>query len=313
MTDCSLWLRKKILRVWLLWNTPRKGIYSPLCYLPWLLGLNVSSSRLPRLLSSAQGMTFWPLLPSATYGYHHCLVTDEATDAVLPSEGQWQRPRNFSRYFITLAHSLYSISKLTLNDSGIGLMMAKALALNGASKVYIIGRREAVLQAAAKESPHNNIIPLVGDVTSKEALSSIVSKIKSEVGYINVLIANSGILGPQPSSKITPETTLKDFQKSMWDIGFEEYSNTFAVNASAVFYSVIAFLELLDEGNRRGNVEQKSQVIATSSIAGFNRKVTGGYAYGPSKAATTHIMKQLATGLVPYGIRANVLAPGCKY
>jgi NAD(P)-dependent dehydrogenase (short-subunit alcohol dehydrogenase family) len=37
-----------------------------------------------------------------------------------------------------------------------------------------------------------------------------------------------------------------------------------------------------------------------------------GFAYSGSKAATVHIMKQFATKLVPYEIRANVIAPGCK-
>lgn len=31
-------------------------------------------------------------------------------------------------------------------------------------------------------------------------------------------------------------------------------------------------------GNKHGNVEQKSQVVATSSIGGFNKQNTGGYA-----------------------------------
>lgn len=46
-------------------------------------------------------------------------------------------------------------------------MMTKALALNGVNKVYIIGRRKEVIEAAAKESSQGNIIPIVGDVTSK--------------------------------------------------------------------------------------------------------------------------------------------------
>lgn len=37
-----------------------------------------------------------------------------------------------------------------------------------------------------------------------------------------------------------------------------------------------------------------------------------GYAYAGSKAAAVHIMKALATTLVPYDIRSNVLAPGRK-
>jgi len=82
------------------------------------------------------------------------------------------------------------------------------------------------------------------------------------------------------------------------------------LNTVAVWYTVVAFLGLLDAGNKNANVEQKSQVIATSSIGGFNRNVPGGFAYGQSKAATTHMMKQLATNLAPLGIRSNILAPG---
>lgn len=192
-------------------------------------------------------------------------------------------------------------------------MMARALALNGAHKVYIIGRRKEVLEAAAASVPTSNIIPLVGDVTSKEALSSLVAAITSEVGYINVLIANSGILGPQKSLPITGESSIADFQRAYGETSFEDYAATFELNTVAVWFTVMAFLGLLDEGNKRGNVEQKSQVIATSSIGGFNRNVPGGFAYGQSKAATTHLMKQLATQLAPFGIRSNILAPGCEF
>tara|TARA_R110002060_G_scaffold24260_1_gene32989 strand:- start:784 stop:1530 length:747 start_codon:yes stop_codon:yes gene_type:complete len=191
-------------------------------------------------------------------------------------------------------------------------MMARALALNGAHKVYIIGRRKEVLDKAAHSVNTNNIIPLVGDVTSKETLSFLVSTIKAEVGYINVLVANSGILGPQKSMPLTAESSIADFQKAYGEASFEDYASTFELNTVAVWFTVVAFLELLDEGNKKGNVEQKSQVIATSSIGGFNRAVPGGFAYGQSKAATTHLMKQLATGLAPFGIRSNTLAPGCK-
>ena len=204
------------------------------------------------------------------------------------------------------------VAVITGGSSGIGAMMAKTLALNGAKKVYIVGRRKSMLEDTAKESPHGNIIPLVGDVTRKEDLKSIAAHIENDVGYINVLIANSGIAGPQ-SLGVTPETSLKDFQAKLWEQENGAYNETFTVNVSAVFFTVVAFLGLLDEGNKKGNVEQKSQVIATSSIAGFNRNVPGGFAYGQSKAAVTLLMKQLATQLVPYDIRANIIAPGRKF
>ena len=205
----------------------------------------------------------------------------------------------------------YDEPLLTFLNAGIGFMIAKALALNGAHKVYIIGRRKENLETAAKESPYNNIVPIQGDVTSKESLSSIVAHIQQEIGYINVLIANSGIGGPQEGSSATrPDLSLEEFQSKLWSTSFEDYTQTFAVNASSVFFSIVAFLGLLHAGNEKGNVVQKSQVIVTSSIGGYNRNVPGGYAYGQSKAAATHLVKQMATNLVPYEIRANALAPG---
>jgi len=213
------------------------------------------------------------------------------------------------------AGNLFNVNGLVVvitgGGTGIGLMMARALALNRAHKVYIIGRRKDVLEKASQSVPTSNIIPLVGDVTSKTSLSSIVSTIEAETGYINVLIANSGILGPQSATPITPSTSVAEWQKAFWDsTSTEQYTETFAVNTTGVWFSVVAFLGLLDEGNKKGNVVQASQVIATSSIAGFNRSTPGGFAYGQSKAATTHMIKQLATGLVPFGIRSNAIAPG---
>jgi len=77
---------------------------------------------------------------------------------------------------------------ITGGGTGIGLMMTKAFANNGAAKVYIVGRRREKLDEAAKVSPHGNIIPVVGDVTSKESLCEIAEQIKKEVGYVNLLI-----------------------------------------------------------------------------------------------------------------------------
>jgi NAD(P)-dependent dehydrogenase (short-subunit alcohol dehydrogenase family) len=196
--------------------------------------------------------------------------------------------------------------------AGIGLLMARALALNGAHKVYILGRRKEVLERAAASVPTNTIIPIVADVTSKEALASAVSTITSEVGYINVLVANSGCSGPQAATPITATSTIADFQKAWGEASFEDYDETFRLNVVAAWFTVVAFLGLLDEGNKKGNVVQKSQVITTSSIGGFNRAVPAGYAYGQSKAAATHLVKQLATTLVPHDIRSNGLAPGSE-
>jgi NAD(P)-dependent dehydrogenase (short-subunit alcohol dehydrogenase family) len=99
------------------------------------------------------------------------------------------------------------------------------------------------------------------------------------------------------------------------------------VNATAVHFSIFAFLGLLGAGNAKGNVQQQSQVILTGSIAAWDRTplemhvpstVEGaaekrvpldGFAYPSSKAAATQMMKQLSKAFVPYDIRVNVIAP----
>lgn len=125
------------------------------------------------------------------------------------------------------------------------------------------------------------------------------------------MVANAGINGPSLSG-LPPNPTLEAFRKRILSWDSADFTKAFEINAIGVFNTVAAFLELLDEGNKRGNLKQKSQVIATSSIGAFNRVPAVGFAYGGSKAAVVHIFKQLSTYLGPFDIRANVIAPGCK-
>ncbi|KAL6696462.1 hypothetical protein J3F84DRAFT_370123 [Trichoderma pleuroticola] len=200
------------------------------------------------------------------------------------------------------------VAFITGGGTGIGLMMARALAKNGAHKVYIGGRRLEVLEAAAA-SLGANVVPVKCDVTSKESLQAAVDFIKQDTGYLNVLVCNSGVGGPQ-SVQLQDDTTLEEWADSNWGISFEEHTDAFAVNASAVWFTAIAFLKLLDAGNKKGNLEQTSQVIVTSSIASFNKAAPGGWAYGQSKAAATHVAKHLSAALPRWNIRANCIAPG---
>ena len=71
--------------------------------------------------------------------------------------------------------------------------MARALAANGATKVFIIGRRENSLKETAGSIPGSTIVPLVGDVTSKESLQKCFDQVKAQVDSIDVLVANSGV------------------------------------------------------------------------------------------------------------------------
>lgn len=159
---------------------------------------------------------------------------------------------------------------------------------------------------------YNRIIPLQGDVTSKESLLSIVETVKACHGFINLLINNSGVAYNMLPAR-TPEDDIASFQAKLWNAGTAaQFTQTFDVNVSAVYYCTVAFLALLDAGNKRGpRREITSQVITVSSVAAFRRdERTFSLSYGASKAAATHLGKSLCNLLKDWDIRSNVIAPG---
>ncbi|PWY90436.1 short chain dehydrogenase/reductase family [Aspergillus sclerotioniger CBS 115572] len=214
------------------------------------------------------------------------------------------------------------VAVITGGSSGLGKTMAIALATNGASRVYILGRRKETLEDTADMHP-GIIIPIVADVGSKASLAAAAEEILADTGYINLLVANAGMVyltapetiddGPgsvKVGRSLKENPTPADLESFLMETPDEEFLDTFRVNTAGVFYTIAAFVSLLDKGNQQGNVSQKSQVIAVSSVAAHNRRVTGGCAYGMSKAAVVHLMKQMMTFLIPQGIRANTISPG---
>lgn len=86
-------------------------------------------------------------------------------------------------------------------------MISRALAEAGAANVYVAGRRADVLDAAVKSigAAEGVVVPVVCDVTSQENLKSFVSRVEEEAGFLNLLICNSGIAGPQvPAPVVCP-------------------------------------------------------------------------------------------------------------
>ncbi|KAK9851058.1 uncharacterized protein MYU51_011257 [Penicillium brevicompactum] len=160
------------------------------------------------------------------------------------------------------------VAVVTGGGSGLGLSITIALAVNGAKRVYILGRRIDVLELAAKEIGLNNVIPIQCDITNQQQLKSTVASIENDVGYINLLVANSGIAGP--SGNVPADASISQVQEALYKIPMEEFTNTMHVNSTGVFYTIVAFLSLLDAGNKDGTYQNgRSQVITTSSIGGF--------------------------------------------
>ncbi|KAK8152165.1 hypothetical protein BKA80DRAFT_286198 [Phyllosticta citrichinensis] len=232
---------------------------------------------------------------------------------------------------------------ITGGGTGIGLAMTAAVYKTGACKVYILGRRLNVLESAAKslDPSGKTIIPLTCDITALASIKEAVARIEADVGYLDVLVNNSGRIGPSNRAALEAQSIeeLRDvLLTGLSDAVDNDFNSTLVTNASSVVAASASFLPLLAKGNeRRGwstaklapdevrkrdaaraqkeaGVElsdhRSSQIITTASIAGFNRGITAGVAYSASKAAAVHLGKILATLLVPWGVRSNVIAPG---
>jgi len=213
------------------------------------------------------------------------------------------------------------VAVITGGGTGLGLIMARAFAGAGAKRVYILGRRAEKLESAA--SSHPNIIPMICDVTSKAALQEAVDQVTKDIGYVNVVIANAGNWGPIPG--YNPQGTVQQLRESLFNgVSMEDFTKTFHDNMTSAFYTMLAFLELLDAGNKRALEGAfgkplkegskvpaiQSQAIFLGSIGGYSRFSFSPPGYMAAKSATVQLAKQAATNLAPYQIRVNVFAPG---
>ncbi|KAL9623438.1 MAG: hypothetical protein Q9160_002331 [Pyrenula sp. 1 TL-2023] len=202
--------------------------------------------------------------------------------------------------------------------------MARALAHNGARKVYLLGRRLEVLMTAAEE--HSSLIPLQCDVTSKDDLQAAVDHITAEVGYVNLVVANSGSIGPPV--RFNPAHSVPEMRQTLFtNFNPNDMNDTLNLNVTAAFFTMTAFFELLDAGNKnalKGGFGKpvkegspipiiESQVIFTTSVSAFSRHWSSSPPYLASKVAIMQVTKHASTQLAPHGIRVNAIAPGRKY
>lgn len=198
--------------------------------------------------------------------------------------------------------------------------MARALAANGAAKIFVLGRRLNALQETAAQSTPGLVIPVQCDVTSKDSLEAAYQAVAAQTTHVDILFANGGIMGPlmrPPQKADGSPPSLSELREELFNIPMEAFTDVLNVNVTGSYYTVLAFLPLLEAANKRRPAPQPgvltaptAQVVITSSIAGFIRKVPFSYAYNASKSATTHLVKMLSTGLSDYDIRVNGIAPG---
>lgn len=192
---------------------------------------------------------------------------------------------------------------VTGGGTGIGQMMVRALVANGARKVYIVARRLDVLETTAKEAAAEpgQIVPVQADLSNKAGVEGLRKKLEADEPYIDILINNSAIGGPEFDGAVK---TVAEIAASMWAAPEPEARTLLETNILGYFYVSAALLPLL------GKSPGHPQIINISSNASFGRQAMVGILYSCSKAAITHLTKILATHLASTNVRVNAIAPG---
>ncbi|KAI0286149.1 short-chain dehydrogenase [Russula brevipes] len=210
------------------------------------------------------------------------------------------------------------IALVSGGGTGIGLMIARGLAANGAT-VYIGGRRKEVLDKVADEwASHGKgtIVPFTLDVANRDSILDAKRLIEEKEGKLHILVNNAGIVGPLspfPDNPQGPENVnAETLGNTLFnDDGQDAWTAVYKINTFSIYYMTTAFLGLLDKGSR--DIEgYTSSVVNITSISGILKIAQGHFAYNSAKAAATHLTKMLATEIALKGIpvRVNSIAPG---
>ena len=162
------------------------------------------------------------------------------------------------------------VALVTGGGSGIGLMCAQTLAVNGA-RVYVVGRTEEKLTTVAETFGMNisgEIIPLQADVSSKKDIARLVKEIESREKCLCILINNAGI-----NSKTfqTESSSAEEMKKNLFDHDdstFEDWVDTYRTNVPQLYFMTTAFLPLLQKATEHQH-GYSGTVINITSISGI--------------------------------------------
>ena len=178
---------------------------------------------------------------------------------------------------------------VTGSSRGIGAAIARRFAQEGHAVAIHYHEREAEARAllASLSDEGYRVMLVSGDITNEAEAKQIVSQVRKQLGFIDVLVNNAGIALP---TQLVTETRLADWHRVM------------DTNVTGMFLVTNAVLpEMVSE--------QCGSIVNISSMWG----VTGGsceVAYSASKAAVIGYTKSLAKEVAPSGIRVNCVAPG---
>jgi NAD(P)-dependent dehydrogenase (short-subunit alcohol dehydrogenase family) len=178
------------------------------------------------------------------------------------------------------------VTWITGAGSGIGKALALELASRG-STVAISGRRAGYLEEVAREieSRGGKALAVPCDVTEEQEIERAVARVVSELGRLDVAIANAGFSVAGPIRTLTAE----DWRRQL---------DTNVVGAALTAKHAIPALE-----------QTKGRIALVGSVAAFTPSPRVG-AYSASKAALRSMGQTLDIELHGTGVSVTLLHPG---
>jgi NAD(P)-dependent dehydrogenase (short-subunit alcohol dehydrogenase family) len=174
------------------------------------------------------------------------------------------------------------VALITGGNSGIGLATAKEFKDEGA-RVVITGRDAETLEAARTELG-GDAVAIRSDAGNLSDIDKLFTKVKDEVGNIDVLFINAGIGKFVPLAEVTEE----------------HFDSIMDVNFKGAYFTIQKALPLLNDN---------ASIILNASVVAHKGFATTSV-YSASKAALLNLAKTLSAELVVRGIRVNAISPG---
>jgi NAD(P)-dependent dehydrogenase (short-subunit alcohol dehydrogenase family) len=172
---------------------------------------------------------------------------------------------------------------ITGGNSGIGLATAQRFIAEGASRVFITGRRQPELDAAVHELGPR-AVAVRGDVGVAADLDRLYAQVDATGTGLDVVVANAGFTRVARLGEITDD----------------DLDALLTTNVKGVVYTVQKALPLLNDG--------ASVILIGSTTADRGRP--GVSIYAASKAAVRSLARAWANELADRNIRVNVVVAG---
>lgn len=181
---------------------------------------------------------------------------------------------------------------ITGANRGIGLELARQTLLRG-DRVFAAAREPAnAIDLQELKATYGDLLTIVRlEVTDQAGIDAAVEQVGKEVGGLDVLINNAGMLPPTDYlDSLQADTLLK----------------TLEVNSVAPLMIAKSFMDLLRNGTASKIVNISSQAGSLSA----RRVWEGRYSYSASKSALNMLSKTLAAEVEKDGIIVVIIHPG---